>query len=366
MALLWLESFDYISTSIVAADLEDLIQHRYPVANTTQASDAIIVDGAHGGSAFRFGSGTAIALIQPATLRDGTVEEIGVVGMRIYLGLNQVLLNTNVFLTVRSGNRSEIAFRMLDNGTVECRRGNITLVATSDPIFSANMGWFYLEVKFRIHDTLGSFEFKIDGTTVWSETSVDTRFSTGGTYWDSISWSLASMAPFTYLDDVYVVDGSGSINNDFLGDTVVQTINPSSDGDSSTWTPSSGTNHSALVDEAQSMTDALAETDYVTGDATGEKDLFEYENLASPGLADATAIHGVQVTNYCYLIEAQPTDLKVVAKQNAVEGTVTETVRQDDSAQIHSIQTIFETNPDTAIAWTPGQIDLAQFGVEMV
>jgi hypothetical protein len=365
MALLWLESFDYISTSITGANLEDLIQHRYPTANTTQATDATAVAGAHGGTALKFGSGTTVQKIKTRPLRDGTVEEVCVIGQRIFIGGNSPILNNFTFLTIESGSNIEVSFRMNDRGAVTCFRGGSALIATSPQIFTSNMGWVYFEVKVRIHDTLGTIEFKFDGTSVWSETSLDTRDSTD-IYWDSVGWALSSIASSTYLDDVYVLDGSGTINNDYLGDTIVETINPSSDGDSSTWTPSSGTNHSALVDEAQAMTDTLAETDYITGDATGEKDLFQYENLASPGVGDATTIHGVQVTNYCYLIEAQPADLKIVAKQNGTEGTVTRTIRHDDSAEIHSQQTIFETNPDTALLWTAGEVDTAQFGVEMV
>ena len=173
------------------------------------------------------------------------------------------------------------------------------------------------------------------------------------------------MADDTIYDDLYILDGSGSVNNDYLGPIVVESINPSADGASSTWTPSSGTNHAALVDDAQNMTGALNETDYIEGDTTGEKDLFTYENLASPGLGDSSNIIGVMVTTYRRITEAQPADLKIVARENGTEGTVTDTVRHDDDTLMFSNHAIFESNPDTATAWTAAEVDAAEFGVEV-
>lgn len=368
MSLLFMDSFDYsdVFPTVSAANFGNMLRRKYSQVDTTTfiggETDSFARAGPHGGTALEFGS--RAHHVRPFPLRDAAVSSTGIVGFRMKLRENKVLQTDKTFLIVYAGNAVQIQFVIQPSGTIEVIRGTLFFLERSPPIFHTNQGWQYIEIKFNIHDSTGNWEIRRDGNVVWTSSNWDTR-SEAGVYWDSVRFSLGGLSLKTIIDDIYICDGAGSVNNDYLGDTVVQFINPSSDGDSSTFTPSSGTNHSALVDEAQAMTDALDETDHVEGDATGEKDLFQYENLASPGLSTASLLHGVQVTTYRRITAEQPEDLKIVAKTGITEGTVTHTVRHDDTTDMFGGTSIFELDPDTAVAWTPSGVDGAQFGVEM-
>lgn len=366
MALLFLESFDYSAGFPTQSSLntQQMLRRRYSAVDLTSFEDGAADPGAHGGNALRYGHGNQF--MRTLSLRDQLDDEIGVFGARMKIQHGEFVGNNASWLAVMTRDRNTLAWRLNQNGSISAYRDNNTFLETGPPgLINVNMGWFYLELKWRISDTVGNWEFRIDEQVVWTSGNYDTKvWNNDPWYWDGFQWWGAGIVEDTLYDDIYILDGSGSVNNDYLGDTVVEQINPSADGDSSTWTPSAGTDHSALVDDAQNIsTDGVDETDYIEGDATGEKDLFQYEDLTH--LTNSPTIHGVQVTTYRRVTEATPKNMLIVAKQNGTEGTVTQTVRHDDSVRMHTGLTIFEQNPDTAAAWTPGQIDDAQFGVEV-
>ncbi len=361
MALLFLDSFDYVNVSITSANYADLLRRKWALVDLLSFEDGIAVAGAHGGNALQFGHQNQF--IRTGSLRDQTADEIGVCGMRIKLHNDTVVGNNDTFFGVYTGGRDNLTFRINQTGTVSAYRDDATFLEESPVLFFVNQGWMYLEIKWRIHDSLGTWEFKIDGSTVWTASTYDTKVFAGNFYWDGVQIELSALAVNTHLDDLYILDGSGSVNNDYLGDTVVEFLNPDADGTTSTFTPSSGTDHSALVDEAQSMTAPIDETDHLEGDTTGEKSLFTYENLAI--LDTASLIHGVQVSTWRRITAEQPLGLGIVARENVTESRVDHTVRHDQTDDMFTDQTVFEQNPDTTAAWTPAEIDSAEFGVEM-
>lgn len=367
MALIWMDSFDYsdITPNISTNNAVWMLRRRYRFVDLTSFEDGFMVTGAHGGTGLQ--TGHSNQFIRTKKLRDLTVDEEGIIGFRMKIHEDEAIKNNATWMCAYAGDRDQLCLRVNQNGSLSVYRDNSTFLETSDPgLFQPNEGWSYVEWKFRIHNTLGNWEFRKDGVVVWTSGTYNTNvFGTQGVFWDNIAIWGAGVADDTIMDDMYVVDASGSVNNDYLGPIVVESLTPDADGDSSTWTPSSGTNHAALVDDCIDMTDALAETDYIEGDTTGDKDLFTYTNLSSPGLADASSIHGVQVTTYRRITASAPADLKIVAKENGTEGSVTETVRHDHTSRVFSSQVIFENNPDSASAWTPAEIDAAQFGVEI-
>jgi len=70
-----------------------------------------------------------------------------------------------------------------------------TLLTTGD--------WHRIEVFFNIHDTTGSFELKLDGTTEILQTDIDTKIG-AETGLDSIRWQGTNTATTAYLDNVYI------------------------------------------------------------------------------------------------------------------------------------------------------------------
>jgi hypothetical protein len=84
--------------------------------------------------------------------------------------------------------------------------------------------------------------------------------------------------------------------NDFLGDCVVECLLPQTgNGDLTDFTPSTGTDHGAMVDENPPNDD----TDYTTGDTAGQQDCYQYPSLALTG-----AILGIQTNLYAKKTDA--------------------------------------------------------------
>jgi len=365
MSLLFLEGFDQYDSSLTSANLEANLKKSWGPTNiTTGSPDGEIVAGRHGGQAIN--GRVSTQYLTTNLLRDSSVEAEVFCGFAFKLIPDQPLFANAYPIYIMAGDQLQFSFRINQSGTLDAYRSTNAFLATSPtPIFQANMGWGYLEFRVKIHDTVGSWTVKLDGVTVWdSAATYDTRVDSQSVYWDSIRFFPGAIALDSVLDDIYICDSIGAANNTFLGDVVVENINPTAEGDTNAWTPSTGVDNSALVDEAQNITTAgLSETDYVDSNTPGDLDLYQYANLST--LASASAIHGVQVNTWRRITAEQPMDLIIKAKTGTTEADITETVRHDDSAPVFQRHAIFELDPDTAVAWTPSGVNGAQFGVEV-
>lgn len=231
------------------------------------------------------------------------------------------------------------------------------LGSVSIPSLQANQ-WYYFECQVTLSDTVGAVTVKQNGTTVVSLTGIDTK--NGGTNstidtllmnWYSGGWSDRHM----YVDDLYITNGAGSVNNGFLGDIAVETLYPSGDGSSSQWVGSDGNsvNNSLLVDEA-----TPDPADYVQSGTTGNRDLYAYTNLSR----SAGSIYGVQVASY-----TQATDSGGRNVKNAIKSSSTTTTGTDQpvTTTYDPKVDIFETDPNTTAAWAIAGVNAAEFGVEV-
>lgn len=360
MSLLFVESFDWINTSITGPNLDDVLGKRYDEVNVTTSTDAQIVVGRRSGGALQFRSSTNAQLIRTPVLRDATIDQGFVCGFALKTPTSLFFANSS-FFSIMVGGAAQLVLRMETSGAVTVRR-NAIFLETSPPILQVNR-WYYMEIKGLVSTTAGFVVVKLDGTTVWSSaTNLNTQDNTT-VFWDSIKFN-AGIGVNQTMDDLYICDTAGSVNNDFLGDTSVEHINPNAVGDDSVWTPSSAGDHYILIDDGTARTTSVDETDYVESGTTGQKDLFNYGSLATgPGLGDATTIHGIQINTWARITEIQPSDLLMKTKTGVTESDVTKTIRHDDVNQFMEFA-VFELDADTAAAWTVSGINGAQFGIE--
>jgi hypothetical protein len=362
MSLLFLESFDWLSQSVTTANIDDILRAKYSFVDVTAGS---AVPGANAGNALNMGSSN-FREIMTQPLRDPTVAGTCFVGFRFKLQGNNILQNSSApFVALKVGTLRQLEIRPKNTGQLTLLR-SATTVSTSDPLFHPNQGWMYLEFKLVIASgTGGSIEMKRDGVVVWAETGLNTHNDTA-VEWSGVEFGPTNIAFSSYIDDIYVCDSLGTVNNDYLGDVSVQHIIPDGDGTTNTFTASGGGTQASHVDEATAMLVPIDETDYLTGDASAEKSLFTYAALAtSPGLGDLTNLIGVQVNTYRRSTAELPLDLDIVARSGTTEGTVSDRVRNAETLDMFSSIAIFELNPDTAAAWTVTNLNAAEFGVEI-
>jgi hypothetical protein len=213
--------------------------------------------------------------------------------------------------------------------------------------------WYYFELQFKINNTTGSIILYVNGVQVYSF-SGDTNRITGLT---AVAIGVGPGTVTVLFDDVYVLDSTGSVNTTFLGDCQVQTLSPNGNGTTSQFVGSDAdsTDNYLLVDDDTAPDD---DTTYVESATSGNKDTYAYEATSSLG-----TIHGVGVTTLGKKVDAGAADMYAIARSGTTEG---DSAALGMSTSYTAQQAIYETNPDTAAAWTAGGIDAAEFGVKVV
>jgi len=237
------------------------------------------------------------------------------------------------------------------SGKIYVKRSTTTLGASGDAGTEVNVfsddAWHYIELKVVIDSVSGSWELRVDGVESAGGSGVNT-----GTAASLIEFGLDYYDQ--YIDDVYICDGDGATNNDFIGPAFVEGLLPTSDGNSSDWTPSSGTDNYALVDENPSDLDGTDSVSTTTQDA---KDTYGYADLAStPDL-----IRGVQVNTDARKLTVANQDLVHVTRSGTTETEAASTSITDET-DFKTVSDVFEQDPDTSATWTPAGVAAAEFG----
>ena len=349
MALKRIESFDHLST-----------QAQLVAKPGWAASGTITLEAAAGRRSTRNlrtngSNGCSATLSMPAS------HASGVVGF----AFSTDSLNTG-FSYIRildSGAVVHLDLRVNASQQLEIRRGTGgTLLATGTTALNINT-YYYCEIKFTIDDASGAIELRLNGNTTPEFTFAGDTRNGGNASWLSIQFrgqELSASSPFIRFDDIYVCDGaasgvSGLPNNDFLGDLRIDCFNASSgNGTNTGMTPSTGTDHGALVDETTPNDD----TDYNSGISVGDKDTYNFPNLS---FAPAT-IYGVQGNNYLKKTDAGARSICNVMRSN---GTDYDKSDQALSTSYAYYGDMFESDPDTGAAWTPSAVNALEFGAKV-
>lgn len=257
--------------------------------------------------------------------------------------------------------------RLSDGGTAQCGihipagtgqiaafRNTPTTVlgTTASAVLTPNV-WAYVEAKLVISDT-GSVVVRVNGTPVLSLPSVDTRASTTVSTANVVEiGALATISTNFDYDDVYILDGTGTVNNDFLGDCKVEQVLPTGAGATTAWTPSAGSNWDC-VNEAPPN----ADTDYVASATAGQTDTYAFGDLTVTGTVKA-----VQATAQARKDDAGSRSIALVARPGSTD-RVGATQAVGDSYALYP--QVWDTNPDTAAAWTAAEVAASQFGQRLI
>lgn len=207
--------------------------------------------------------------------------------------------------------------------------------------------WYYIELKCTIDNSLGTVEFKINGNEEINETGVDTQASSNN-YINKL-W-IGSNQWYSFFDDLYLLDTTGSTNNDFLGDCKVETLVPDGAGNYTQWTPLSGNNWENVDD-----TTPDDDSTYVSTSGTDFKDTYTFDNLTT-GVAE---IYGVQSNVYARKDDADFVGIEGLYRINSTDYTVS----GGNLSDTYTYQTkIKEKNPDTDAQWTVTDVNSLEFG----
>ncbi len=138
------------------------------------------------------------------------------------------------------------------------------------------------------------------------------------------------------------------------GEMKIVTTFPIADGTNLGWTPSDGTDHFANVDNPNPAT----ETTYNFSDTAGAIDTFRFADPV------ATTISAVLVTATMRRDDVGPHSAAI--EYRSISGTEYTAATQFPLSNYLTFGQLYETNPETGVAWVPADLVGAEFGVKLI
>jgi hypothetical protein len=332
---------------------------KYAVAQNTGSWN--FITGPKVGQAMQAGSNLDAELRTKALV--GAVQNTWVVGWRVRGATSSGTIAAGdraggVTLFSGSSDQIEVRYHSLGGGGVTWRvyRGS-TLLGESPSFWDVD--WTYWEFKITARTaTNGAVQIRRDGAVFYTLSGINAGNS-GGDGADRVRF-LFQMGNNGSFDDIYILDTSGALNNDYLsGDVVVFGSSPSADGNRNQWSPSRAGTHFDLVnDAAGAPTDATK----VKSQTPGQDELYDYQNLNL--VSSGQPIYGMQLSTTGGMETSGNRTLKPLVRDTGGSEANGPSWNWSDTSQ-HNEPTIFEQNPVTSVAWSKASLDAAQFGLDL-
>ena len=341
MTHLFVDGFDHYGTTI--ANMEDGAWAEVEAGITLTAA------GRTGTYCLRFtsSSGSAVRLALAATET--------VIGFGLAVRLTDGLPSGFLYLAGLQSplNASQMNIRVTNLGAIEVVIGGSTYTSASQPIVSDS--WQHIEYFTTIHDTTGSFELRVDGVTVLSQTGINTdpqaESGVGSTVIGFYGASSVNTRFFN-ADDYFLYNGSGTVNNTFLGDSRARLILPDSNETPQDWSVTGAASAYEAIDEVPPDDD----TSYIAASTPNDESQFGLEDVP----VDVVTLYGVMTFSRMKKTDAGSTTAQVSMVSGASE----------DDGTDHSIaesytyyKDVFETDPNTGSLWTRAGFNAAEIKV---
>jgi len=277
-----------------------------------------------------------------------------IVGFAMYI----TNLTATRFLEIIDGATVQFSLAVDVSGHILAYRGaGTTLLGTSTNTLSINT-WNYIECKVTFDNSDGVVDIHVNGSgTGWiSLTSQDTC-ATANEYASIIRIGTTANNYLRYrIDDLYICDTNGSVNNDFLGDVRVDSYLATGNGNHSDFTgsDSDSTDNYLLIDD----TSPDGDTTYVQSATVGHIDTY--------GFADMThtpaSIFGVQIVMEAKKDDSGTRGIAGMVRQDSTDYAGSSRVVSTSYVDYMDIR---ETDPATATAWTKAGFNSAEFGIKV-
>lgn len=262
----------------------------------------------------------------------------------------------NLVTLYDNGFTNQCSIALNPSGTISGYRGNVdsgVVLGTSSATIVPNV-YAYIEVKFTVDNTVGIINVRKDNILILALGGVDTAQSVNNTA-QSIYFiqNITAEATTIDIDDLYILDGTGALNNAFLGDCRIDTMIPNGSGISTGWTPFGATPNFQNVDDGIVNDDA----DYNSASGIGPIDTYNFPDIALPLGPIAGVVLNLTVRrddavdrifNYCV--------------KTGVATTATNNTHCTNSYVRYS--KVYETDFNTSAPWDLSGLNLAQFGIK--
>jgi hypothetical protein len=350
-----MDGFDWLAEMAAQSDVQECLLKRYSAVNTSSSSpDGTVVAG-------RGGLGRALSIapngqyINTHHLNESqTGSDLCIIG---HAFKSSAFVNNEELIEVYRTDVRAGYLKAWTNGDMQWQ--------PSGAIFASgilqNGGWNYLEVRVTLaNGTGGAVQIRLNGRQIYEKLDFDSTFTFDG--WTDVRWRGHGTG--SAIDDLYVCNGAGTENNDFLGDIRVLSSNPSADF-AVEWDQAGVGAHYEEIDD-QPLSAGLGgepwtDFDYIEDDTPGNKCLFEYQDVA-PGFINQE-VKGLQLATAVRVTNPQALRLKNILLSGATEEELSDDPLMWDIYQ--PVVSISELDPDTTDPWTVTGINATKFGVEV-
>lgn len=251
---------------------------------------------------------------------------------------------------------------VMPDGTLAVYAGNNQLIFNPSSFVFTSGNAYYIELKLELTGSGSSAvhvvaTLRVNGVQIATgnkDANVTCDFLLSGqAKGDFHTFSTGTTGGSTYLSDLYILDETGTTNNDFLGDVAVGAIYPRADATVTGYLPSTGATLFNLINERPPDADGT----YIYSHTVGDVGECFFDTVAS----FTGQILGVQ-----FSIVARKDDEGVRAFKHAVGPAaayvdVNDTYISDDYRYYH---VPFDVDPNGPVPWTVTVINGEQFGIK--
>lgn len=256
------------------------------------------------------------------------------------------------YYQIRMGRNSSGIFQVQNKTSIT---GYQTLVNTG-PTLNYNT-WYYLEFRFKKHQSTGYFELRINGQRIGTF-SGDTHYD-GGTDVDRIFLYSSAWQDYMQYGPFYIIDPNTAGLQDFLGPIRVDAHFPVAAG-ANTDFDISGESEAATNWESVDDSDPDDDTTYVRSATATERDTYPITNVDLTG----TPIYGVQGNLRARKDEASVRTMKQTFR--SIGGEEFDTSGELALSQSYDYyESVWESNPSGEITWTEEEVNSGEFGFKL-
>lgn len=253
----------------------------------------------------------------------------------------------------------QIAVFITEDNRLSVKRGGF-LLGVSELILTQDE-WFYIEFKAVLDATFGWFEIRLNETRIMliieQNTSEQGSADASGVriFQEGLAFTMIA------VDDWYVVDSTGTVNNDWLGDVVIEGLAPVNSV-LEEWTDSpslpAGDHYQNIDDVTGHDTDAT----YQRNNVPNNTDSFGHAELSRTD----GGIVGVQQTLFARNDSAGPSTMKTNVFKSSSEEADGPLITVDDITTYKHSEHILEENPISSVAWLKADFVDHGFGYKYI
>lgn len=260
-------------------------------------------------------------------------------------------------IVLEDNGTSQVQLGLNNSGTLEVRR-NGSAVSGGESVNAISVEtWYFVEIKATISNSIAadSCQVYVNGE-LWLTVATGQDLQASGNA--SANKLIVRASVTTYFDDLYLCDGTGSKNNDILGECRVEALLPSGNGSTNDFTGSDADS----IDNYLHVDEVPADDDvtYVEDSTPANQDLYAFDDLS----ATPVAIFAVQANIIAKKDDAGARSAMALIRSGGTTYDGDTHALTQGSYENH--MSIIEDDPDTASAWDEAGINAAEFGLETV